>query len=503
MKNMTIREITIACKGDFYGDDALLDREVSSVVIDSRLVEKDSLFVAIKGARVDGHSFIPGAINDGALLAISETKPASPDYPGTPDTPDTSDIPDTPDTPGTSDILGTLGTLGIPDTPYTPDIPDTPNIPYILVPSSEQALIDLAEHYRSSLDVKVVGITGSVGKTSTKEMMASVLSQKYSVQKTPGNFNNEIGLPLSIFSIREEHQIAVLEMGISKFGDMNILSQMAKPDICVLTNIGTAHIEYLKTRDGILKEKSHIFDYMNPHGKIFLNGDDDKLITVPPYKGIVPAYYGMNPDFPFYATDIIDKGLKGTTATYHTPTSTFTAHIQVPGTFMVYNALAATAVAYSLDMADEEIIKGIEALTPIAGRSHIIETEKYTIIDDCYNAGPATMKSALGLLEQATTRKVAILGDMFELGAEEENIHYDVGIFAGDRNLDLIICIGPLAKNIYQGCQSRGFENSLYFPTKNDFFENIYKLLNSNDTILLKASNGMAFSEIVAIIKDM
>jgi UDP-N-acetylmuramoyl-tripeptide--D-alanyl-D-alanine ligase len=342
-----------------------------------------------------------------------------------------------------------------------------------------------------------------VGKTSTKEMMASVFSQKYSVQKTPGNFNNEIGLPLSIFSIREEHEVAVLEMGISKFGDMNILSQMARPDICVLTNIGTAHIEYLKTRDGILKEKSQIFNYMNPKGEIFLNGDDDKLITIPPYESIYPNYYGMNPDFPFYATNIIDKGLKGTTATYHTPTSTFTAHIHVPGTFMVYNALAAIAVAYSLNMTDEEVIKGIEALTPIAGRSYIIETEKFTIIDDCYNAGPATMKSALELLEHATTRKVAILGDMFELGPDEEKMHYDVGVFAGDRNLDLIICIGSMSKHIYQGCNDRDFKNILYFPSKDEFFGQINKILHLNDTILLKASNGMAFSEIVAIIKDM
>jgi len=454
MKNMTLREITTACKGEYHGDDLLLDKAVSSVVIDSRLVQEDSLFVAIKGERVDGHSFIPQTIKDGALCALSEEKLDGADF------------------------------------------------PYILVSSCKEALIDLAEHYRQALDVKAVGITGSVGKTSTKEMMASVFGQKYSVQWTPGNFNNEIGLPLTIFSIREEHQVAVLEMGISYFGDMDILSRMARPDICVLTNIGTAHIEHLKSRDGILKEKSQIFNSMNPEGKIFLNGDDDKLITIPPYKGIVPAYYGMNPEWPFYATNIMSKGLRGTTATYHTPKSTFTAHIHVPGTFMVYNALAATAVAYALEMTDEEIIKGIEALTPIAGRSNIIETGKYTLIDDCYNAGPATMKSALELLEQAETRKVAILGDMFELGPEEEKLHYEVGCFAGDKNIDQIICIGSLSKHIVEGCKSRGFENILHFPSKNKFFEQIDKILSLNATILLKASNGMAFSEIVAIIKE-
>ena len=454
MKNMTLREITKACKGIYYGDESFLDKGVSFVVIDSRLVKKDSLYVAIKGARVDGHSFIPSAIKDGALSAISEEKLDSPDF------------------------------------------------PYILVPSSEQALIDLAEHYRRALNVLVVGITGSVGKTSTKEMMASVFSQKYSVQKTPGNFNNEIGLPLTIFSIKDEHEVAVLEMGIGKFGDMDILSRMAKPDICVLTNIGVAHIEYLKTRDGILKEKSQIFNYMSPDGSIFLNGDDDKLITLTPYKGIVPTYYGMNPDFPFYATDIVDKGLKGTTATYHTPKSSFSADIHVPGTFMVYNALAAIAVRYSLEMTDEEIKKGIEALKPIAGRSYIIETKQYTIIDDCYNASPPSMKGAIELLTHANTRKVAILGDMFELGLEEESMHFEVGAFGGEKDLDLVICIGSLSKSTYEGFKSKHFENVLHFETKDDFFKNMNELLKVEDTILLKASNGMAFSEIVAILKE-
>jgi UDP-N-acetylmuramoyl-tripeptide--D-alanyl-D-alanine ligase len=454
MKNMTLGEIAKACKGIYYGDSSFVDKAVNSVVIDSRLVEKDSLYIAIKGARVDGHSFIPSAIKDGALCAISEIEL------------------------------------------------DNPNYPYILVPSSEKALVDLAEHYRRALNIKVVGITGSVGKTSTKEMMASVFSQKYSVQKTPGNFNNEIGLPLTIFSIREEHEIAVLEMGISKFGDMDVLSWMAKPDVCVLTNIGVAHIEHLKTRDGILKEKSQIFKYMNPEGHIFLNGDDDKLITIKPYKGIVPTYYGLGNSLPFYATDIVNKGLKGTTATYHTPKSSFTAHINVPGTFMVYNALAATCVGYSLEMTDEQIVRGIEALTPIAGRSYIIETDKYTIIDDCYNASPPSMRSALELLEQATTRRVAILGDMFELGEKEIDMHFEIGAFGGDKNIELIICVGQLAKHIYEGCKSRNHTNILYFCSKDEFFKEIHNILAVNDTILLKASNGMAFCEIVNLIKE-
>jgi len=455
MKNMTLKEITLACNGTYYGDDTSYHKNVASVVIDSRKVEKDSLFVAIRGKRVDGHTFIPETINAGALCAVSE------------------------------------------------ELIDNANFPYIKVASTEQALKDIAEHYRQGFDLKVVGITGSVGKTSTKEMMASVLSQKYSVHKTPKNYNSEIGLSLTAFLIEEHHQVAVLEMGINDFGEMEHLSKIAKPDFCVMTNIGTAHIEFLKTRDGILKAKSEIFRFMNPKGKIFLNGNDDKLISLVPFNGISPTYYGMDSKFPFYATDINPLGLKGTTATYHTPKSSFTAHVNVPGAFMVYNALASIAVAYSLDMTDEDIIKGLEALKPIAGRSNIIESDKYTIIDDCYNAGPVTVKGALELLSQADTRKVAILGDMFELGPETWEIHFGLGAYAAESNIDVLICIGELSKQTYKGAKEHGFTKAYYFETKEDLFKEMDTLLELKDTILVKASNGMGFAKIVEVLKDI
>ena len=197
MKHMSLQEIATACGGTYYGDKALLSKEVSGVAIDSRKIEPDYLFIPIKGARVDGHDFIPQVMEKGALCTLSEH-------------------------------------------PLT-DV----SHPYIVVESCEQALKSIAEHYRTSLGIKVVGITGSVGKTSTKEMIASVLSQKYNVLKTEGNFNNEIGLPLTIFNIRDEHEIAILEMGISDFGEMHRLAQMARPDICVITNIGLCHLENL------------------------------------------------------------------------------------------------------------------------------------------------------------------------------------------------------------------------------------------------------------------
>ena len=452
MKNMSLQKIAAACGGTYCGSADLSDREVSSVVIDSRKAEKDSLFVAIKGARVDGHSFIPQVMEKGALCAVSEQD------------------------------------LG--DAPY----------PYIKVGSCEQALKDIAEHYRRSLDIRVVGISGSVGKTSTKEMIASVLGQKFNVLKTEGNFNNEIGLPLTVFNIREEHEIAVLEMGISHFGEMTRLAKIARPDICVITNIGVAHIESLGSRDGILKAKTEMFKYMNPEGTIILNGDDDKLRGFVPENGVSPVYFGLDPSCPYHAEKTENKGLRGTDAEFVTPDSRFRAHISIPGGHMVYNALAGIAVGTALGMTPDEMARGIEALDPIAGRNNLIETERWSIIDDCYNANPASMKSSLDVLACADTRTVAILGDMFELGASEKEMHYEVGAYAAEKGISVLICIGGLSAETARGAREAADGAAmeiLHYSTKEDFFKEMNDVLKKDDTILVKASHGMEFTEIV------
>lgn len=473
MKYMSLQEIAAACGGTYYGGSEFLPREVSSVVIDSRKAEKDSLFIAIRGARVDGHPFIPKVMEQGALCAVSE------------------------------EDLG--------DVPYS----------YIKVASCEQALKDIAEHYRRSLDIKVVGISGSVGKTSTKEMIASVLSQKYSVLKTEGNFNNEIGLPLTVFNLRKEHEIAVLEMGISGFEEMTRLAKVARPDICVLTNIGVAHMENLGSRDGILKAKTEMFAYMNENGTIILNGDDDKLRGYSPENGITPVYFGLDESCGFHAENISGKGLNGTDAQFFTPNSSFTAHINIPGAHMVYNALAATAVGYALGMTDREICAGIEANVPIAGRNNLIRAPHFTIIDDCYNANPTSMKASLDVLAFADTRKAAILGDMFELGENEKQMHREVGIHAVRKGIDVLICIGSLMKSAADGAleyleQQKNAEHteetpssSAHFPTqichfatKADFLREAKELLKEGDTVLVKASHGMEFPEIVEFLQQ-
>lgn len=453
MKHMSLQEIAAACKGVCHCDPAAAVREVSGVVIDSRKVEKDSLFVAIKGARADGHSFIPQVMEKGALCSVSEQDLGDVDY------------------------------------------------PYIRVASCEQALKDIAEHYRRSLDIKVVGISGSVGKTSTKEMIASVLSQKYSVLKTEGNFNNEIGLPLTVFNIREEHEIAVLEMGISNFGEMTRLAKIARPDICVFTNIGVAHIESLGSRDGILKAKTEMIDYMDPGGTIIINGDDDKLRGFTPQNGLTPVCFGFDSSCPFHAEQITSRGLKGTDARFVTPASSFDAHISIPGNHMVYNALAATAAGYALGLTDEEIAEGIASNVPIAGRNNLIEGKCYTVIDDCYNANPASMRSSLDVLAYADTRTVAVLGDMFELGADERKMHYNVGVHAAEKGIRVLICIGDLSAETARGARDTetqtGSMEIHHYKTKAEFFENAGSVLREGDTILVKASHGMEFPEIV------
>ena len=449
MKHMTLTEITRACRGVYHGDSALAAREVSSVTIDSRKVVKGSLFIAIKGARVDGHDLIPQTMESGALCALSER-----------------------------------------------DLGDVP-FPYILVDSCRQALKDLAEHYRRSLDIRVVGISGSVGKTSTKEMIASVLSQRYQVLKTEGNFNNEVGLPLTVFRIREEHEVAVLEMGISDFGEMTRLARIARPDICVITNIGCAHLEQLKDRDGILKAKTEMFAFMNPNGQILLNGDDDKLRTYTPENGLQPVYFGLGEHCSFRAEQVVDQGLRGTDAEFVTPDSRFSAHISIPGSHMVHNAMAGTAVGRLLGLTDSEIRAGIEALVPLAGRNHLIETDTFVIIDDCYNANPASMKASLDVLAKADTRTAAILGDMGELGDNWKALHREVGRYAAELGIQILICIGEMAKEIAAAAREAGATEVCHYADKQGFFAELDRLLKPGDSILVKASHMMEFPEIV------
>ncbi len=450
MKNLTLEKITNACHGTYHGDPKNLPLEAVSVVTDSRQVEPGDLFVAIDGERVDGHKFIPETIEKGALCVVSQEDLGEVDY------------------------------------------------PYIQVDSTVQALLDIARLYRESFDLKVVGISGSVGKTTTKEVISSILSQKYNVHKTAGNFNNHIGLPLSIFGLNEEHEAAVFEMGVNHFGEMRMLSSVVQPDICVLTNIGVAHLEHFGTREGIFKEKSQMILDMKEGGTILLNGDDEILSKSGEIDGVMPKFFGLGENCEFRATNVKSLGVNGTSLTIHLPDGqSFSALIPLPGRHMVDDVLAGAAVGYLLDLSPEQIRAGIESLTSLPGRNHLIKTDRLTILDDCYNANPVSMKAALDVLSETKGRKVAILGDMGELGEEEAALHYETGAYAAEKQIDLVCGVGPLSKELVKGAATGKNTSTCWAETTDAFIEQIPELIHPGDQILVKASHAMHFTDIV------
>ena len=457
MKELTLAQIAEACGGTLIGGNEAKEYTVTGVEIDSRRVKAGDLFVAIPGEKVDGHKFIPDVLKKGAYALSQQSL----------------------------DVDGA----------------------YILVEDTVTAMKRLARFYRNTLDIKVVGITGSVGKTSTKEMIASVLGTKFRVHKTQGNFNNGIGLPLTIFQIEKEHQVAVLVMGISEFGEMHELADMAQPDIMVITNIGLCHLENLKTRDGILKAKTESFAHLKPDGVVILNGDDDKLSTVEQVAGRKPVFYGIKGrnlcETSVCADAVTEHGLEGMTAEFHTPQGDMEVFIPIPGEHNVYNALAATCVAEQLGLSMDEIKCGIAAASTISGRTNLIHTKGMTVIDDCYNANPVSMKASLDVLSKAEGRKIAVLGDMGELGEDEQQLHYEVGTYAGTLPIDLLFCVGTLSGKLAEGAKKQNPALTVkHYGTREEMTEELLATVKEGDAVLVKASHFMEFPKVVAALTE-
>ena len=460
MENMTLKKIVQACGGTYTGKEEE-EKAVAGFVLDSRQVEPDFCFIATKGERVDGHSFIPDVLAKGAACVVCEYIPEG--------------------------IEGN----------------------FILVKDSFQALKEIAEYYRTTLTIPIIGITGSVGKTSTKEFIAAVLSEKYNVLKTEGNFNNEVGVPLMILRIRKEHEIAVLEMGINHFGEMHRLSKIVKPDTCVMTNIGECHLEFLKSREGVLRAKSEIFDYLNEYGTVYINGDDDMLRRIERVKHKRPVTFGVGYRNDYCADQLRNSGLSGSEVRIRTSTDSFTATIHLPGEHMIRNALAATAVGEQYGLTKEEIRKGIASVMPVEGRSNIMQFGNLTLIDDCYNANPVSMRAALDLLGSVEGRTIAILGDMGELGEKTAIFHEEIGAYAVEKKITWLICVGKLSRFMYQGgckAKEKTLNNTFvqYYETIDtllDIIDNFDLLAAKDVTILIKASHSMQFSKIVDALK--
>ncbi len=455
MKPLTLETIARVTGGEYVGDNALINTCISGVVKDNREAYEGCLFICIRGERVDGHDFAGKAYAAGAACCLAE-QPLK-----------------------------------------------EPRGPYVRVESTLQALKTLGEYYRSLFDIPVIGVTGSVGKTTAKEMTAAVLSSRFNVLKTPENLNNEIGVPLTLLSLHEEHEAAVIEMGISNFGEMRRLAKMVRPDICLMTTIGYSHLEELGDLDGVLRAKSEVYEFMKPMALAVVNGDDARLRGFDP-PGMRKITYGLGAGNDYRAVKIETLGTSSVTCEIVSRGAHISALIPAFGSHVVLGALPAAVIGRYLGLTDEEIRLGLLDFSTVGGRANIIETGYITIIDDCYNANPNSVTAAIKSLSTLEGRKVAILGDMLNLGRDSDTLHRDIGVLTGKSGVDCLICCGAQAENIYKGLISCGAEiESWHFPLKDAFFSVLPSLIKKGDNVLVKASHGMHFEEITEVLKEL
>ena len=445
MKHFTIRELVTATGGRYFGDPAALDCEITFVTSDSRQAAPGALFVAFAGARADGHDFMAGCIEKGAACCLSEREPTAAEC------------------------------------------------PCVQVESTLKAIGALAAWHRSRFDIPVVGITGSVGKTTTKEMIAAVLSARFVTHKTEKNFNNELGVPQTLLKLDESHEVAVVEMGISDFGEMRRLTFMVKPTIAVISVIGDSHLEFLGDHAGVLRAKGEIFESMSPDQLAILNGDDETLRHFcPPTRRVT---YGMGADNDFVAENVVNLGVEGVRCTIRHDGRSFEAHIPAFGVHMVYAALAAAATGAALGMTDDEIAAGIAKYQTVGERARVIHTSRLTVLSDCYNANPSSTGAALESLKLLPGRRVCILGDMLELGENTAALHEQVGRQAAESGAALILACGELSRQICKGAEQAG-GRAVWFDSRDALIRALPDWVRDGDAVLVKASHSMAFEEI-------
>ena len=449
MQPMTVTEIAAVVSGVWWNPCERVP-VISAVSTDSRNITPGCLFLPWVGEQFDGHNFIDAALDAGAAGCLCAKLP--------------------------QDIR--------------------PDKFYIKVADTRLALRDMASAYRDKFDIPFVQITGSVGKTTTKEMIAVVLGAKLNVLKTPENFNNDIGTPLTLFGLSPEHQAAVIETGMNHFGEIEYLGAMVRPDIAVISNIGDAHIEYLGSRGGILKAKCEIFEHLKDDGIAILNGDDALLDTVTLPQRIIRC--GQSEHCQVRISDILDHGVNGITCTVTSEKDVYHLNIPAPGEHMAYAASIAVAVGEVLGLSKEEIIRGVAAYAPIGSRMHILRlSDGRVLLDDCYNANPQSVSAALEVLARTECeRRVAVLGDMGELGDLTEQAHFNAGALAAMLGIDFVVAIGSKAVKIADGAAMGGAE-VLHFATREEAMPTLREQLQPHTTMLIKASHAMHFEEIV------
>lgn len=445
MSPCTVAALCAAVGGKLLsGDSAAV---VTGVTTDSRAASDGQLFIPLTGERFDGHAYIDSALSAGAAGCL---------------------------------------TARVPETMQ-------PGKFYIQVADTRLALKALAAWYRSRFTLPVVQITGSAGKTTTKEMVAAVLSRRYDTLKTQANFNNDIGTPLTLLGLAPQHQAAVIETGMNHFGEIRYLGEMVRPDIAVITNVGDAHIENLgNTRQGILQAKCEIFENLAPDGIAVLNGDDPLLGTVTLPQTILRC--GRGEGCNVRITDVDDRGIEGIACTVTTARASYRLATASPGGFMIYPMAMAAAIGEALGLTGEEITAGVAAYVPTGFRMHIIHLpEERLLIDDCYNANPQAMTEALRLLAVTQTRRrAAVLGDMGELGELTVSAHRAIGALTGELHLDSVIAIGEKARDIASAAP-----NAQWFPSVEDALPAVRAAFTGGTAMLVKASHAMHFENIV------
>ena len=449
MESMSLSEIARAVGGTLSGRDGLAE----GVSIDTRTIKPGELFIAIKGQKFDGHEFIAQAISDGASGVI---------------------------------ISGNINGSG----------EAVPGV--IKVSDTLMALKELAYYHRKKFNPKMIGITGTNGKTTVKEMTAAILSAKYNVLKNEGNLNNQYGIPLSLFKLAGEHQIGVMELGMSALGEIADLCRLVEPEMGIVTNVGEGHTQYLKDIPTVGSAKGELLEALPERGLAVVNGDDANVMAQIGRTKAKNIKFGMG-DNCHYKAEQINYGPDGTSFKVNGQQIT----IRQLGLHNVYNSLAAIAAGEALGVDIKSAAEKLAGLEPTPMRLEIITTGKFTIINDAYNANPPSMRVALKVLGSlnASRRKVAVLGDMLELGDIEKLRHHDIGAFAAE-NADLVVAVGPLGNDIYLGASSLK-KNSLYYQDNAALIAKLDTILKKGDVVLVKASRGRNFEEIVNAIKGL
>ncbi len=474
MENFLVKDIVAAACGQLlYGDE---NCPVSNFCTDSNKVGVGNIFVPIIGERVDGHRFIKGALDNGAVGSLTSSKEA------------------------VEELISTWQAEGVAGKPI------------ILVDNTVAALQKCAKSYEERLSIPKIGVTGSVGKTTTKEMIACALSGGLKVFKTAGNSNSQIGVPITIMNIKAEDEIAVIEMGMSEKGEMERLAKLLNLDAVVLTNIGVSHIEQLGSQENILNEKWHIADALKNGGTVFLNADDAllskkakelnndsryKVITFGRSEGctyravnVSINEQGINFDAEYcggYYDSCCNDGNK----------SVVNIQLGVLGDHNVLNALVSLAIAKEFGVSEEAAVKSLSEYRGIAMRQQITKKSGVTYIDDSYNASPDSMKAGLSVLAQTKAQqRIAVLADMLELGENAAEYHRQVGEYAGSSNVDELVLFGELAKNIGYGAEQY-VKKITFFDTREEIVDYLRATLIEGDAVLFKGSRGMKLNEVV------